>query len=82
MHVSAGWQVELRHMRACERRVPYIVALLRKGLAVPELHIRVGSGNEGWTLGAALAEGGRVGIGRPLIDKVLPLQKASDTLAA
>lgn len=53
------------------RRVPYIVSLLRKGLAVPESRIRIGGGNEGWTLGAALAEGGRVGIGRPLIDKVI-----------
>lgn len=51
-------------------RVPYIVALLRKGLAIPEERIRIGSGREGWTLGAALAEGGRVGIGRPLIEKV------------
>ena len=53
------------------RRVPYIVSLLRKGLAVPESRIRIGGGNEGWTLGAALAEGGRVGVGRPLIDKVM-----------
>lgn len=57
-------------MRACARRVPYIVSLLRKGLAIPESRVRIGGGNEGWTLGAALAEGGRVGIGRPLIDKV------------
>lgn len=50
--------------------MPYIISLLRKGLAIPEDRIQIGSGKEGWTLGAALAEGGRVGIGRPLVDKV------------
>ncbi len=58
------------HVHACVRRVPYIISLLRKGLAIPEDRIQIGSGKEGWTLGAALAEGGRVGIGRPLVDKV------------
>ncbi len=51
--------------------MPYIISLLRKGLAISEDRIRIGNGKEGWTLGAALAEGGRVGIGRPLLDKVL-----------
>ena len=44
-------------------RVPYIIGLLRKGLGVPESRIQVGSGREPWTLGAALAEGSKVGAG-------------------
>ena len=58
---------------ACACRVPYIISLLQKGLAISEDRIRIGNGKEGWTLGAALAEGGRVGIGRPLLDKVLEI---------
>lgn len=48
-----------------------MISLFREGLSVPEERLRIGSGQEGWTLGAALAEGGRVGIGRPKIDQVL-----------
>lgn len=36
-----------------------MAALLRDGLGVPEQRVTVGSGREAWTLGAALAEGGR-----------------------
>ncbi|KAK9807631.1 hypothetical protein WJX72_004780 [[Myrmecia] bisecta] len=45
-------------------RVPYVTKLLREGLGVPESQIQIGSGREGWTLGAALAEGSRVGVGQ------------------
>ena len=45
-------------------RVPYVTRLLREGLGVPEAQTRIGSGREGWTLGAALAEGSKVGAGR------------------
>ncbi len=45
--------------RARVRSAPYVAALLRDGLGVPEARVRVGSGREAWTLGAALAEGGR-----------------------
>ena len=38
-------------------RVPYIIQLLTEGLGLPEAQVTVGSGREGWTLGAALAEG-------------------------
>ena len=55
-------------------RVPYVLGLLRKGLAVPEGRIHVGSGHEQWTLGAALAEGGRVGVGRPRLQLVRAAQ--------
>lgn len=34
--------------------------LLREGLGLPESQISIGSGKEGWTLGAALAEGSKV----------------------
>ena len=36
-----------------------MAALLRSGLGVREERVTVGSGREAWTLGAALAEGGR-----------------------
>lgn len=42
--------------RAC-CRVPYVIKLLREGLGVPEDQVRVGSGQEAWTLGMAIAEG-------------------------
>jgi len=45
--------------RALVHSAPYVAALLRDGLGVPEARVRVGSGREAWTLGAALAEGGR-----------------------
>jgi hypothetical protein len=57
-----------------ERRVPYIISLLQEGLSIPEEKLRVGNGREGWTLGAALAEGGRIGIGRPILEQVWPAQ--------
>ncbi len=34
--------------------------LLKEGLGLPESQISIGSGKEGWTLGAALAEGSKV----------------------
>ncbi|BDA48267.1 probable ectonucleoside triphosphate diphosphohydrolase 5 at N-terminal half [Coccomyxa sp. Obi] len=74
-HCGLDWE-HLKRSRGAEMhvdkycfRVPYIISLLRKGLAISEDRIRIGNGKEGWTLGAALAEGGRVGIGRPLMDK-------------
>ena len=51
-------------------RVPYIMSLLQEGLSIAEEKLQVGNGREGWTLGAALAEGGRVGIGRPVLEQV------------
>lgn len=51
-------------------RVPYIMSLLQEGLSLHEDKVQVGNGREGWTLGAALAEGGRVGIGRSLLEQV------------
>jgi len=54
--------------RGC--RVPYIMSLLKRGLSISEDKVQVGTGREGWTLGAALAEGGRVGIGRPILEQV------------
>lgn len=41
-------------------RVPYVLQLLTQGLGLPESQVTVGSGKEGWTLGAALAEGSKV----------------------
>ncbi len=55
-------------MSAC--RVPYIIGLLQSGLSLSEEKLSIGNGREGWTLGAALAEGGRVGIGRPILEQV------------
>ena len=55
-------------MSAC--RVPYIIDLLQDGLSLSEEKLSIGNGREGWTLGAALAEGGRVGIGRPILEQV------------
>ena len=46
------------------------MGLLREGLSISEMRLQVGNGREGWTLGAALAEGGRVGIGRPMLEQV------------
>ena len=40
-------------------RVPYVIQLLTEGLGLPEAQVTVGSGREGWTLGAALAEGSK-----------------------
>ena len=37
-------------------RAPYIAALLRRGLRVDEAHIRIGSGDVAWTLGAGHAQ--------------------------
>ena len=51
----------------CLYRVPYVVGLLRRGLSIPDERVRIGSGHEGWTLGAALAEGGRVGMGKAVV---------------
>lgn len=50
--------------------MPYIISLLQDGLSVSEANLSIGNGREGWTLGAALAEGGRVGIGRPVLEQV------------
>lgn len=50
--------VDLRQ-GAGRRRAPYVAALLLSGLGVQEDRVTVGSGREAWTLGAALAEGGR-----------------------
>ena len=33
-------------------RAPYLTALLRAGLGVPEPQVRIGSGDVAWTLGA------------------------------
>lgn len=54
------------------RRVPYLLGLLRYGLGVPEHRIRVGSGREPWTLGAALAEGAKAGAGGAHAYAILP----------
>lgn len=50
----------------------YVIKLLRQGLGLPEAQIRMGSGQEAWTLGAALAEGGRVGAGLELRPALVP----------
>lgn len=50
------------------------MSLLQEGLSIPEEKLHVGNGREGWTLGAALAEGGRIGIGRPILEQVWPAQ--------
>ena len=40
-----------------------MIQLLRQGLGLPEAQIHMGTGHEDWTLGAALAEGGKLGFG-------------------
>ena len=40
--------------------MPYVIQLLREGLGLDESQVQIGSGKEGWTLGAALAEGSKV----------------------
>ncbi|KAL0038169.1 hypothetical protein WJX79_005885 [Trebouxia sp. C0005] len=57
--VDAERGAEVHVDRYCFR-VPYITQLLREGLGLPESQISIGSGKEGWTLGAALAEGSKV----------------------
>lgn len=47
------------------------MGLLQEGLSIAEDKVQIGNGREGWTLGAALAEGARVGIGRPVLKQVL-----------
>ncbi|PRW21038.1 putative apyrase 7 [Chlorella sorokiniana] len=42
-------------------RAPYIARLLRHGLLLQDEQLRIGSGDMGWTLGAALAEGYQLG---------------------
>ena len=44
--------------------------LLTEGLGLAESQIQIGSGKEGWTLGAALAEG----------SKILPVRSARSSL--
>ena len=44
--------------------MPFVITLLRHGLGVSENQTRIGTGEEAWTLGAALAEGSKVGAGR------------------
>ena len=44
--------------------MPFVITLLRHGLGVAENQTRIGTGKEAWTLGAALAEGSKVGAGR------------------
>ena len=63
LSISCEWALS-----AC--RVPYIIGLLQDGLSLSEEKLSIGNGREGWTLGAALAEGGRVGIGRPILEQV------------
>ncbi|GAB4819746.1 hypothetical protein N2152v2_006792 [Parachlorella kessleri] len=46
-------------------RAPFITALLGEGLRVPPDRVLLGSPSVAWTLGAALAEGSRLGIGGP-----------------
>ena len=46
------------------------MSLLQEGLSIVEEKLQVGDGREGWTLGAAPAEGGRIGIGRPILEQV------------
>ncbi|KAK9840645.1 hypothetical protein WJX81_006647 [Elliptochloris bilobata] len=64
-HCAMDWASLLRvrggetHMDHYCFRAPYVAALLRDGLGVPGERVTVGSGREAWTLGAALAEGGR-----------------------
>lgn len=41
-------------------RVHYITQLLREGLHLEEPQVHIGRGNEGWTLGAALAENSKL----------------------
>eukprot|EP00245_Coleochaete_scutata_P015820 TRINITY_DN7186_c0_g2_i1.p1 TRINITY_DN7186_c0_g2~~TRINITY_DN7186_c0_g2_i1.p1 ORF type:complete len:523 (-),score=55.79 TRINITY_DN7186_c0_g2_i1:26-1414(-) len=51
----------LRAVRNLDRycfRAPYIVSLLREGLGLLDKQVTVGSGDMGWTLGAALYEAG------------------------
>ncbi len=58
------------------------MSLLKRGLSISEDKVQVGTGREGWTLGAALAEGGRVGIGRPILEQVrAAILKCSSLLA-
>ncbi|KAL4451373.1 hypothetical protein ABPG77_009445 [Micractinium sp. CCAP 211/92] len=46
-------------------RAPYIAALVRHGLLLRDEQLRIGGGDVGWTLGAALAEGYRLaGLGQ------------------
>ena len=52
-------------------RVPFVIALLRHGLGVAENQTRIGTGREAWTLGAALAEGSKVGAGRGPTQRLL-----------
>ena len=66
--LGGSWVSDVFLWWAC--RVPYVLALLREGLGIPEERVRIGSGHEQWTLGAALAEGGRVGVGRPFLELV------------
>ncbi|DBB01407.1 hypothetical protein WJX77_012567 [Trebouxia sp. C0004] len=56
--INAERGAEIHVDRYCFR-VPYITQLLREGLGLPESQISIGSGKEGWTLGAALAEGSK-----------------------
>lgn len=44
-------------------RAPYVARLLEAGLRVPPEQLQVGTGQEGWTLGAALLEGTRANLG-------------------
>lgn len=55
-------------------RVPYIIQLLTEGLGLPEAQVTVGSGREGWTLGAALAEGSKALHNRSSKPSLIPGQ--------
>eukprot|EP00897_Mesotaenium_endlicherianum_P009522 jgi/Mesen1/8599/ME000005S08564 len=57
--VSATFGGEMGLDRYCFR-APYVVALLRDGLGLADRQVSVGEGSMGWTLGAALYEGGAV----------------------
>eukprot|EP00271_Cylindrocystis_brebissonii_P021331 TRINITY_DN7533_c0_g2_i1.p1 TRINITY_DN7533_c0_g2~~TRINITY_DN7533_c0_g2_i1.p1 ORF type:complete len:1181 (+),score=175.97 TRINITY_DN7533_c0_g2_i1:1123-4665(+) len=49
-------------------RAPYIASLIRDGLHLSDDQVKVGSGDVGWTLGAAIYEGGKVTKVSPLLN--------------
>ena len=49
-------------------RAPFVADLLKRGLGLQQPQVRIGSGSEAWTLGAALAQGSAARLADPLID--------------
>lgn len=58
-HIAATRGQEIHVEQYCFR-VHYITQLLREGLHLEEPQVHIGRGNEGWTLGAALAENSKL----------------------